>query len=208
MSSEARTGSPPDGATSRAGVLIAAVFLLGIGVFGYGLATTVGVLPSGFGILGVLQFVLLLVGSLLVALTATAAVRLRRREHPRTVTTPQAVRSGLVAAATAFCVVVAAWWVREGRVLVPQFPEWILLGSVGLGLQFALGTVTPGRTRRRLLAGELVAVSLLLFTFLAVDRGRIQPVSYLTVSGGAAVLLFLFGYPLYLLGSELHGAPD
>lgn len=195
--------SLPKGSQRRTNWLIAIVFTIGICVFGFGFAPIIGLLPSGWGIFGVFQFVLLVIGALLVSLMTVVTLQFWYQDRPQVLTTKRATQASFLAAVIAFVVVIASWGIKVGDFTVPQFPEWILLGLVVLSLQFALGTVTPKRRRRLLLLVETVGVFLFLFGFLTVDRGEINFESYLVVSGGASVLLLLFGGPIYVLGTHL-----
>lgn len=201
------TTSSRTGGRNRAHWVIEAVFTPGICVFGYGFATTVGLLPSGWGILAVFQFGLLLVGALLVTLVTIATLQVHQRDRQEPLTEKQAIRTSLIAAVIALIVVIVSWTIRVGSFIVPQFSGWILLGLVVLGLQFPLGTVRPKRKRRQLFLSETAFVFVFLFGFLTVDRGEIDFSSYLVVSGGATVLLLIFGSPLYFLGSILGSLP-
>ena len=206
MQQLASSASPPHADQNRPYRLIAVGLLVGLSTFAYGFTSTIGLLPIGWGILGVFQFLMLLVGSLVVSLLTLVTLRFRRQGQPQRLTGRQAVQLGFIASAIAFAVIVASWAIRVGYFMIPQFPEWILLGLLVLSLQFALGTVMPKRRRCLLLLTELGAVFVAIFGFLAVDRGEINVASYLVASGGATVLLLLFGGPLYLLGNRLHKA--
>ena len=204
MQQLAPSASPPHADQNRPYHLIAVVLLVGLSAFAYGFASTIGLLPIGWGIHGVFQFLMLLVGSLVVSLLTLITIQFRRQDQPQRLTGKQAVQLGLIASAVAFVVIITPWSIRVGYFMIPQFPEWILLGLLVLSLQFALGTVTPKRMRRLLLLTELGVVFVAIFGFLAVDRGEINVASYVVASGGATVLLLLFGGPLYLLGNRLH----
>ncbi|KAB1197439.1 MULTISPECIES: DUF4175 domain-containing protein [Haloferax] len=191
-------------------LLLGVMFTLALSFFGYGFATTIGLLPSAWGIAGILQFSLLLIGALVGSLVALVTGELWRRDHPRPLTRKRAILTSLSAAVIAFVAVLISWELRTGDFTRLQFQEWFLFGAVVVSFQFVLGTVQPSRKRRLLLVGELVVVfvSVFLFGFVSTGRGEINLVSYSFVSGGASLLLLLFGGPLYLLGNRLSSVPQ
>lgn len=200
------TVSPPPhrGDRERTRKLVTAVFAIGISLFGYGFAVSVGLLPAGWGIFGVFQYVLLTVGALLGSLMALVLAWSWRRVPSRPLTWRRATLTSLVATVLALLAVVASHWLRVGDFSLPQFLNWTALGLLVLSLQFPLGTIQQKRRRRLVLIGESSLVFAVVFGVLTVDRGAVNLVSYLFVSGGATASFLLFGSPLYLLGSRLN----
>ena len=188
--------------------ILAVMFTVGFFFFGYGFATTIGFLPSAWGIVGVFEFVLFLIGTLSVSLVTLVTIQFWRQDQPQQITRRRAVLTSLSAATITFVVVLITWELRTGDFTRLQFQEWILFGSVVLSLQFVLGIVRPRRKRRLLLIGEMIVVLVFLFGFFSIDRGEINLVSYSIVSGGASMLLLLFGGPLYILGIRLGRVPQ
>jgi uncharacterized membrane protein len=182
---------------------LVAVFALSALVFGYGFAVTVRLLPTGWGIFGILQYIFLAIGALLLSLVTLIAGWLWRQEQPQTLTRRQALLMSIITSAVALGVTVLSYQLRVGEFALPQFLGWTLLGFLVLSTQFAVGTVTPRQQRRLILLAGGVVVFAVVFRFLTLDRGRIQLGSYLFVAGGASILLFMFGGPLYLLGNHL-----
>lgn len=186
---------------------IGVLFAVGLLLFGYGFAAFVlGILPIGWGVFAVMQYVVMAIGALLVSLTALITVWLWRQERPQLLTRRQLLPLVLVAPIIAFGALVVTEWLRVGELAPPrfQFFDWTFLGLAVLSLQFFVGSVEPARRRRLILIAEAVVVFVCLFGFLTVDRRGVENLaSYVFVSGGAAILLFLFGSPLYLLGSRL-----
>lgn len=192
--------------------IIALVSAVGTALFGYGVAVTVlGHLPAGWGIVAVLQFVVMTVGALLVSLMAVVTVWFSRQAEPRPLSRRAVLVTGLVAPLVSTgMMVVAHWWrVGDGTIGV-RLVEWLLLGQVVLGLQLFVGSLEPARRRRRILAAETLAVfglvlSSLLAGWWAVDLQSLE--AYLVPSAGAAGVFLLFGVPLYLLGNLLVCRP-
>lgn len=182
---------------------LVAVFALSALVFGYGFAVTVRLLPTGWGIIGILQYIFLVIGALLLSLVALIAGWLWRQEQPQALTRSQALLMSIIASALALGVTILSHQLRVGEFAFPQFLGWTLLGVLVLSTQFAVGTVDPRQQRRLILLLECVVVFAVVFGFLTLDRGEIQLASYLFVAGGASTLLFMFGGPLYLLGNHL-----
>ncbi|MCO8265849.1 hypothetical protein ACOZ4B_09770 [Haloferax prahovense] len=188
--------------------ILTMMFTVGFFFFGYGLATTIGLLPSAWGIVGVFGFVLFLIGTLSVSLVTLVTVQFWRQDQPHQITRRRAVLTSLSAATITFGAILASWQLRTGDFTKLQFQEWILFGSVVLSLQFVLGTVKPRRKRRLLLLGELAVVFGFVFLFEFFSTGETNLVSNSFVSGGASMVLLLFGGPLYLLGSRLSRVPQ
>lgn len=182
---------------------LVAVFALSSLVFGYGFAVTVRLLPTGWGIFGVLQYIFLVIGALLLSLVTLIAGWLWQQEQPQALARRQALLMSIIASAIALGVTILSHQLRVGEFAVPQFLGWTLLGFLVLSTQFAVGTVRPRHQRRLLLLAECVVVFAVVFGFLTLDRGEIQLASYLFVAGGASLLLLMFGGPLYLLGNHL-----
>lgn len=182
---------------------ISVVFVVGALLFGYGLAVTLNLLPVGWGTVAVFQFILLTVGALLVSLM-TLVVLLRRQTNSGSITRRQLLFASLTAPLLTLAMTVALRWVRRGELPLPGFLDWTLLGLVILSLQIMIGTVRPVRRRQLVFFAEAVVVFVVLFGVLVFDRQELNLASYLLVSGGAVLLLILFGGPLYLLGNRLN----
>lgn len=208
MQNSGTSSSTPQGDELMTYFILAMMFTIGFFFSGYGFATTIGLLPSAWGIVGVFEFVLFLIGTLSVSLVTLVTIQFWRQDQPQQITKRRAVLTSLSAATITFVAILASWQLRTGDFTKLQFQEWILFGSVVLSLQFVLGTVKPKRKRRLLLLGEVVVVFVILFSFFSINRGEINLVSYSFVSGGASLLLLLFGGPLYLLGNRLGRVPQ
>lgn len=199
------TDSPSQGLENlgRTYKFLVAVFAFSALVFGYGFAVTVRLLPTGWGIVGVLQYIFLVIGALLLSLVTLIAGWLWRQEQPQALMRRQALLMSIIASAVALGVTILSYQFRVGEFALPQFLGWTLLGFLVLSTQFAVGTVKLRQQRRLILLAECVVVFAVVFGFLALDRGGIQLGSYLFVAGGASILLLIFGGPLYLLGNHL-----
>lgn len=192
--------------------IIALVSAVGTALFGYGVAVTVlGQLPAGWGVVAVLQFVVMTIGALLVSMMALVTVWFSRQAEPRPLSRRAVLVTGLVAPLVSTGVMVVAYWWRVGDgAFGVRLVQWLLLGQVVLGLQLFVGSLEPARRRRRILAAETLVVFGLVLSLLLVDRWAMAPQSleaYLVPSGGAAGLFLLFGGPLYLLGNLLVCRP-
>jgi hypothetical protein len=190
--------------------ILAAVLVFSLGVFGYGVAVAAGLLPEAWGIVGAFQYIVLVIGSLLVTLTAVVSVWFWYHDPPPTLTTRRALFLSLVAAVLALGVAIATYQLRVETFFLPQFLGWTFLGLLVLSVQFPLATVDGRRKRRRLVGVESTVLFCVVFGFLLVTRGDPNLVSYVFVSGSAVVLLLTFGVPLYLLGSQMRntGSPN
>ena len=68
MQESANSPSPRRGDRRRTRTFVATVFVVGIGLLGYGFAVTAGLLPAAWGIFDVFQYILLIIGALLISL--------------------------------------------------------------------------------------------------------------------------------------------
>lgn len=198
---------------SRVQKIVGLVFVVGVALFGYGLAATaLGLVPAGWGVVAVFQYVVMAVGALLASLMGLVTVWFSRQERPRPLPRSRMLVTGLLAPPVSTGALVVAHWWRVGEISVRlQFLDWLLLGGAVLGLQLFVGSLEPARRRRRVLLAEVVLVPALVFSFLAVDRGALDLASlasYLFVSVGAAGLFLLVGGALYLLGNLLVCRPS
>ncbi len=197
---------------ARTRKLVAAVFAVGLALFGYGTAATVlELLPAGWGAVAAMPYVVMAVGVLLASLMALVAAWFSRQEEPRPLPRRAVLAAGLVAPLVSTGVMVVAYWWQVGEpTLRLQRFEWLLLGQAVLGLQLFVGSLEPVRRRRRLLVAQAVAVFLFTVSILVVDGGAVdlQSLDSALFVGGAAVGLFvLVGGPLYLLGNVLVCRP-
>lgn len=186
--------------------LIVGVFAVGVIAFGYGFAVMVRLLPVGWGAVAVFQYILVVIGALLASLMAIVAVLRWHRKPTQPLTSRQLVVSSLLASLFSTGTTIGTWGVRTGESVLPQFLVWTGLGLAVLSLQLPLGTLRPARRRRVVLLAESAVVFVVIFGFLIIDREAVNLASYTFVSGGAVVLLLLFGGPLILLGNRLAGA--
>lgn len=184
---------------------MAVVFTVGGILFGYGVGVTLRLLPSGWGIVAVFQGILMVLGALFLSVVALLTLWFWRQEHPHPLTKRQIVTISLLAPLLSAGATVVTYWLKVGELSLPQFLGWTMLGLAVVSLQFVLGTVTPGRRRRLLLLAEPIVIFVVLFGFLTIDRQQVDLVSYTVVSGGAGILLLVFGGPLYLLGNQVSG---
>lgn len=190
----------------RTGRLVTVLFAVGLVLFGYGTAATVGLLPVGWGVVAVGQYELMAFGGLLVGVNGVViGWRRRRPEAPFSREVLLVVVPVSLVASVLLTLV--PYWYRVGALAIPPFLGWTVLGLAVVGLQLLVGTVEPAGRRRALLVLEAIVVATLAFGFLAVDRRGIENLaSYLLVSGGAAAVLLLFGGPLVALGHRLVGS--
>jgi len=179
--------------------LLAATFALGLALYGYGFAVALGILPAGWGPVVVTQYVLMVVGGLLGWLIALVFLWSRLSSGSGLLTERDRLAICLLAPLGAIVTTMASNWLSAGVFTLPQ-SGWTVVGLIVLSLQFYLGTLTPARMRRRIVVLEPVAVFVLIFGFLVIDRSTVNPASFLVVSGGASLLFILVGGPLYLLG--------
>lgn len=206
---ENSTGPPPQrqAVLRRTYTLLIAVFVLSITVFGYGFGVIVRLLPAGWGISGIVQYIALIIGALLSSLVALIAAWLWRQEQPQTLTSGRAIRMGTIASAMALGVTILSYRLRVGEVEFPRSLGWTLIGCLGMSTQFAVGTIEPRRRRWLTLLVECGIIFAAVFAFITLNRGSIPPSSYSFLAGGASVLLLVSGGPLYLLGSHLSELP-
>lgn len=204
-STTAPSSPPKDWARTRR--YIGIVFAVGLFLFSYGFAAIVlRILPIGWGIFAAMQFVAMAIGALLISLTALLTVWLWRQDRPQPLGHRQVLTIVLIAPIIAFGGLVVTDWLRVGGLAPPrfQFFDWTFLGLAVLSLQFFIGSMEPAHQRRLILVAEAVIVFVFLFGFLTVVRQGVENLaSYVFVSGGGAILLLLFGSPLYLFGSRL-----
>lgn len=195
---------------SRSHKLVAAVFVLGLALFGYGVAVSVlGLLPAGWGPVAAVEYVVMAVGALLAVLMAIIDVWFWRQEHPRPLPRRAMVLTGVFAPFLATGAMGVAHWSRVGEFSFP-FIYAVFLGQLVLGLQLYVGSLEPASRRRRLLVAEAGAVLVVVFSALLVDRGAIDLAaleSYLVVSVGATAGFLLVGGLLYLMGHLLVCRP-
>lgn len=203
MRLSAQSPSPHHGDEKRTSDFILVLLAIGIFLYGYGFTVAVGFLPVGWGVTAVFQNIILALGALLVSLMGSIMVWRWRQGKRKPFNRKQLLTTIVVAPLVSILGALIPYWLRAGTFSLPQFMDLTLIGLGVVSVQLLIGTVDPVRRRRAILLAEAIIVFVVVFGFLTVDRQGVNLTSYLFVSGGATVLLIIFGGPLYLLGNRL-----
>lgn len=177
----------------------------GILLFGYGVLAVIHLLPWPPLLFGGLVVVsVCAIGALDLSLGLVVVIWLRFRDNHRPFSTFWATSLAGIAVILALGLTGAVTELSPGE---SEWQFWLIGGLLILAIQFVIGArVSRWGSLSWVFLGELLLVFSFSMTILITTRADMQTVYFLALSAASSVLLCLFGWPLYMLGSRMHPA--